>query len=99
MNELNFQIPRKEKAYCNLARQDQLNQISSEITEKKIKVETRLVVDFESEDNAWKLAEYRSKDIFLQCAVPFFMASKLTKIQKPTFNLSSKAFVSLQLEQ
>ncbi|TKC50194.1 hypothetical protein EI555_004083, partial [Monodon monoceros] len=39
-------------------------------------------------------AEYRSKDIFLQCAVPFFMASKLTKIQKPTFNLSSKAFNS-----
>eukprot|EP00069_Balaena_mysticetus_P000046 bmy_00003T0 len=72
---------------------DQLNQISSEITEEKIKVETRLVVDFESEDNAWKLAEYRSKDIFLQCAVPFFMASKLTKIQKPTFNLSSKAFI------
>uniref|UniRef100_A0A8C8ZAR9 Very-long-chain 3-oxoacyl-CoA reductase n=1 Tax=Prolemur simus TaxID=1328070 RepID=A0A8C8ZAR9_PROSS len=38
--------------------------------------------------------EYRSKGIFVQCVLPYFVATKLAKIRKPTFDKpSSETFV------
>lgn len=38
--------------------------------------------------------EYRSKDIFVQSVLPYFLATKLAKIQKPTLDKpSSETFV------
>uniref|UniRef100_A0A2K6EQJ3 Very-long-chain 3-oxoacyl-CoA reductase n=1 Tax=Propithecus coquereli TaxID=379532 RepID=A0A2K6EQJ3_PROCO len=43
--------------------------------------------------------EYRSKGIFVQCVLPYFVATKMAKIRKPTFDKpSSETFVKYAIK-